>query len=136
MLHSINGSACTSIEKVWRQARSALKRAARWKAVFESRPSNTSAVNLLEPGKLAFNICGIAMKDPGGAATWMTFSCPCNIDPRHAARVHWSNVCQVSLATIALHAGWKLRSLARQRLLDPLRLVPSAFGLSHGHSFK
>lgn len=79
---------------------------------------------------------GLPFHYPCKAIARVAFRLAQKPDAGGAAGAQWGDVGQLSLAAIAFHAGWKSGSIPRLRLLDPLRLVPSAFGLSHGYSFK
>lgn len=77
----------------------------------------------------------LTTKHQGSAFTCVTLSTPCLLRAWAFASRKWFDFGQVSLAVIARHAGWKLRSLPRPRLLNPLQLISSLFGLPHFLSY-
>jgi len=82
------------------------------------------------------NHIGLSLQHPGGAVAGRAYGTTGEPQTGLAARVHGNDFGEVRLAAVALHAGREFGSVTRLRLRDSLRLVPSAFGLSHGHSFK
>ena len=71
------------------------------------------------------------VQHPGGVVAWCTYRLSKKPQAWVPACAERRNVRQITLAEIALHAGWKFRPLPGLGLFDSLPVIAPAFGLSH-----
>lgn len=95
----------------WRVVRKVLGR----RINFDSASHKPLSKHVFQGGECVLNIGGVAAENPGGATAWFTFSSPSNLDASQVAHIQRRYRRQVSLATVALHAGWKFGALTGLR---------------------